>query len=276
MGQGPGTLSLACGEVYGGNEPIHQAVSLPGVEGVLYSHPCHGARGGDVHYVSVCGSGLLARICVADVIGHGELVAKISAQMHAHLRRSVDVIDERRIFRMLDRRLQDLGLRAMTTAAIATYYPPSRRLTISYAGHPPAWIRAAADAEWSRLQLAGDTTPGVAMNMPLGSGFGSEYQRTRRRMMIGDRLLLITDGVLDAEDGAGAEFGVEGVERVLAATRDADAGTVVQGLLDALARHTGCNLPQHDDVTIFMGEIVAGPRGPALWHVLKNRLLTRI
>jgi sigma-B regulation protein RsbU (phosphoserine phosphatase) len=276
MEQGSGTLSLACGEVHGGNEPIHRAVSLPGLEGVLYSHPCHGARGGDVHYVSVCGSGLLARICVADVVGHGELVAKISTQMHAHLRRSVDVIDERRIFRTLDRRLQELGLRAMTTAAIVTYYPPSRRLTISYAGHPPAWIRSGSDSQWRRLHVEGEDTPGIAMNMPLGTGFGSDYRRTRRRMAIGDRLLLITDGVLDAENAAGEEFGITGVERVLAATSDADAGTVVQALLDALARHSGGDRPQHDDVTIFLGEIVAGPRGPALWHVLKNRLLTRI
>ena len=276
MDQASGTLSLACGEVHGGNEPIHQAVSLPGLHGVLYSHPCHGARGGDVHYMSVCGSGLLARFCVADVMGHGELVAKVSAQMHAHLRRSVDVIDERRIFRTLDARLQELGLRAMTTAAIATYYPPSRRLTISYAGHPPAWIRSAGDSRWQRLDIVSETAPGVAMNMPLGSGFGSDYQRVRRRMTIGDRLLFITDGVLDAENPAGEEFGVTGVERVLQSTGGEDADVVVQALLDALARHSECARPVHDDVTIFMGEIVPGPRGPALWHVLKNRLLTRI
>ena len=75
--------TLACGEVFGGNEPVHTAIELPGLHGVLYSHPCHGVRGGDVHYLSVCGSGLLARVCIADVLGHGEVVAQVSAQMHA-------------------------------------------------------------------------------------------------------------------------------------------------------------------------------------------------
>ena len=56
MNDGSGTLSLACGEVHGGNEPIHQAVALPGLHGVLYSHPCHGVRGGDVHYMSASAS----------------------------------------------------------------------------------------------------------------------------------------------------------------------------------------------------------------------------
>src|SRR5512139_242502 len=51
---------LACAEVRGGNHPIYDVVELPGLRGVLYSNPCAGARGGDVHYLSVCGSGLLA------------------------------------------------------------------------------------------------------------------------------------------------------------------------------------------------------------------------
>jgi sigma-B regulation protein RsbU (phosphoserine phosphatase) len=266
--------TLACGEVFGGNEPIHTTIELPGVHGVLYSHPCHGARGGDVHYVSVCGSGLLARICIADVVGHGEVVAQVSAQMHAHLRRSVDVIDERRVFREMDRRLEEIGVRAMTTAALLTYYPPSRRLTVSYAGHPPAWILSTPEGRWARLNVA--DRPGVPMNLPLGTGFKSEYGRSRQRMTVGDRLVVVTDGVLEAPGPTGDEFGAEGVERVLAETTLQSPESLVRALLDALAGHTGLSTPVHDDVTIFVGEIVPGPRGPAVWHVLKNRLLTRV
>jgi sigma-B regulation protein RsbU (phosphoserine phosphatase) len=266
--------SLACGEVFGGNEPIHTTIELPGLHGVLYSHPCHGARGGDVHYVSVCGSGLLARVCIADVLGHGEVVAQVSAQMHAHLRRSVDVIDERRVFREMDRRLQDIGVRAMTTAALLTYYPPSRRLTVSYAGHPPAWILSSTERRWARLTVA--DRPGAPTNLPLGTGFKSDYGRSRQRMTEGDRLVIVTDGVLEAPSPAGDDFGVDGVERVLAETTLQSPESLVRALLDALAGHTGAPTPGHDDVTIFVGEIVPGPKGPAVWHVLKNRLLTRV
>ena len=52
--------------------------------------------------------------------------------------------------------------------------------------------------------------------------------------------------------------------------------SLVRALLDALTGFTGSSSPVHDDVTIFVGEIVPGPRGPAVWHVLKNRLLTRV
>ncbi len=268
--------TLACGEVFGGNEPIHTVIDLPGVHGVLHSHPYHGARGGDVHYVSVCGSGLLARVCIADVLGHGDVVAQVSAQMHAHLRRSVDVLDERRVFREMDRRLQAIGVRAMTTAALLTYYPPSRRLTVSYAGHPPAWILSSADRRWSRLHVEGDARAGVARNLPLGTGFEPSYGRARRRLALGDRLVVVTDGVLEAPSPTGDEFGDQGVERVLHDTTLESPESVVRALLDALAAHTGSTTPVHDDVTIYVGEIAPGPRGPAFWHVLKNRLLTRV
>jgi sigma-B regulation protein RsbU (phosphoserine phosphatase) len=268
--------TLACGEVFGGNEPVHTTVELPGVSGVLYSHPCHGARGGDVHYLSVCGSGLLTRVCVADVLGHGELVAQVSEQMHAHLRRSVDVIDERRVFREMDRRLQRIGIRAMTTAALLTYYAPSQRLTVSYAGHPPGWHWIAARARWSRLVVEGPDRAGATVNLPLGTGFESSYGRSRSRLAHGDLLVLVTDGVLDAPAPNGDEFGVAGVEAVLNDRAATSPESLVRALLDALSVHTGQPTPIHDDVTIFAGEIVPGPRGPAVWHVLKNRLLTRL
>jgi phosphoserine phosphatase RsbU/P len=199
----------------------------------------------------------------------------VSAQMHAHLRRSVDVIDERRVFREMDRRLQTMGVRAMTTAALLTYYPPSRRLTVSYAGHPPAWILSAADRRWSRLLVEAQDSR-VPRNLPLGTGFESSYGRSRQRVAIGDRLVLVTDGVLESPSPAGDEFGDQGVERVLNDATLQSPESLVRALLDALAGHTGSTAPIHDDVTIYVGEVVPGPRGPALWHVLKNRLLTRV
>jgi len=275
MQQPSGGLSLACGEVRGGNEPVYQTVDLPGLHCVLYSRPCQGARGGDVHYLSVCGSGLLARVCVADVTGHGEVVAAVSTQMHAHLRNSVDVIDERSVFRTLDRRLQDMGIRAMTTAALLTYYPPSRRLTTCSAGHPPGWLLPVGSDQWLRLAADGEATIGMPTNLPLGSGFESDYQRSRRRAAIGDQVLILTDGVLDTENESGVEFGPAGVERALAAAKGGTPDEVLQSVLSGLNAH-GAGRPDMDDITIFVAQVVAGPPGPAVWHVLKNRLLTRL
>ena len=127
-----------------------------------------------------------------------------------------------------------------------------------------------------RLSVAGEDRAGVPMNLPLGTGFESGYGRARQRMDLGDRLVVVTDGVLEAPSPGGEEFDAEGVERVLNDTTLQSPESLVRTLLDALADHTGASTPVHDDVTIFVGEIVPGPKGPAVWHVLKNRLLTRV
>jgi phosphoserine phosphatase RsbU/P len=263
---------LACGEVRGGNRPVHVDVQLPGLRGVLYSSVCDGARGGDIHYLSVCGSGLLARLCVADVPGHGDAVAAVGTEMYGQLRRSVDIVDERRVLRAIDRRIARAGVFAMTTAVLATYYPPGRRLALSYAGHPPAWFRSAADGVWRPIEpQAPQSTSGPPVGLPLGTGLSPVFTRRRLKVAEGDRLLLLTDGVLEAASPTGEELGHAGLQRLLDSHEDDHEG-LVDHLLAGLADHTGSPVFAHDDVTMFVCEIVAGPAGPALWHVFKNRL----
>lgn len=264
---------FVCGEVRGGNDPIHERIELPGMRGMLYSHPCRGASGGDIHYMSVCGSGLIARVFLADVAGHGETIAAVGAEMHALLRRSVDTIDDRRVLARLDAQLQRAGLDTMATAAVATYYPPARRLTVGYAGHPPGWLYRASEQRWSRLD-GPSTAPRSHrfLDLPLGTGLSPGFTRRRFQMSVGDRILLVTDGVLEATSDEGHEFGEAGLEGLLRDGR-ADLDTLDRRLLAALRAHAGSHELAHDDVTFFLGEIVPGPRGPALWHVVRNRLL---
>ncbi len=263
---------FACGEVRGGNGTIHAQVALPGLRGVLYSRPCAGATGGDIHYLSVCGSGLMARVCLADVAGHGSAVAAVGTEMHAHLRRSVDVIDERKVLARLNRRLNEGGLSVMTTAVLATYYPPRRRLTVSYAGHPTGWLSRADTGAWTPLRgPVPPQKPGL-FDLPMGIGFTPTYSRHRFRVSPGDRMLLFTDGVLETTSPDDRPFDAHGIENVLngATGSSDDLGRL---LLAALHRHAASDELAHDDVTFLLAEFVEGPPGPALWHVFKNRVL---
>lgn len=265
-----------CGEVRGGNGIIKASVSLPGLRGVLYSRPCEGATGGDIHYLSVCGSGLMARICLADVAGHGPTASAVGMEMHVHLRQSVDIVDERRVLARLNERLSDKGLRVMTTAVLATYYPPRRRLTVCYAGHPPGWRYHAATKTWTPLKLpvTPPATRPAFVDMPVGTGFTPEWNRHRFHMSVGDRLLLLTDGVLETMSPEAEPFDARALEGVLAAATG-DCDSVADQLLAALHAHASADQLAHDDVTFFLAEVEEGPRGPAVWHVIKNRLLSR-
>jgi phosphoserine phosphatase RsbU/P len=278
MPQPQPAVGLICGEVRGGNEPVWTVVDLPGLAGVLYSHPCHGASGGDVHYCSMCNSGIIARVCLADVAGHGERVAEIARVMHAELRASVNSWDEREVMKALDLRLEQSGLKAITTAALLSYRPWKQLLTVSYAGHPPGWIYRAGDdgrgRRWERLLMTEAVAAGPA-DLPLGTGFGPSYSRTRVRAVPGDRLLFVTDGVLEAPAADETEFGETGVERVLAGCVAAGHGCEDLGsaLVDALRAHTGVDPMTHDDVSFYVAEITPAPPGPQVWQIVKNRIL---
>jgi phosphoserine phosphatase RsbU/P len=278
MPQPAAPVGLVCGEVRGGNESVWTAVDLPGLTGVLYSNPCHGASGGDVHYCSMCNSGIVARVCLADVAGHGERVAGVARVMHAELRQSVNSWDEREVMRALDTRLEQSGLKAITTAALLSYRPWKKKLTVSYAGHPPGWIHrrdpAAGAAGWTRLTID-EPAPAGPADLPLGTGFAPAYTRSIVDARVGDRVLLVTDGVLEAPGPDGAEFGDTGVERVLAscAAGGGACDGIATALLDALRAHTGRDPMEHDDVSFYVGEIVPPAEGPELWQVVKNRIL---
>jgi serine phosphatase RsbU (regulator of sigma subunit) len=223
----------------------------------------------------VCGSGLLARVCLADVGGHGETIAAVGHEMHAHLLRSVDVIDERKVLTRLDRRLEAAGLQAMTTAVLVTYYPPSQRLTVAYAGHPLGWLYRAQDKRWGPLQMPVlPPRPQAFTDLPLGTGLFPAYTRQRFKVSPGDRILLLTDGVLETTSPDDVPFDTQGVAALL----DGDTGAfedVAERLLAALHHHAASARLSHDDVTFLFAEFVEGPRGPAIWHVIKNRLLRR-
>ena len=276
IGPTPGT-GFACGEVRGGNSVVYCRVDLPGLRGVIYSRPCEGGAGGDIHYLSRCGSGLMARICLADVAGHGSTVAAIGREIHASLQHSVDVIDERKVLARLNARLEARGLRAMTTAVLATYYPPRRRLTVCYAGHPPGWLYRATSGSWAPLKLP--VPPPVRkpafVDMPVGTGFTPTWNRHRFRLATGDRLLLITDGVLETMSPDDQPFEPHRLERLLS-NRAESVDAVADRLLDALHAHASADALVHDDVSFFLAEVIEGPPGPAVWHVVRNRLLRRV
>lgn len=265
------SLRLVCSEVWGGNRPIRIPIELPGVRGQLYSQPCDGGRGGDVHYLSVCGSGLLSRICIADVAGHGETIAKVSGEILALLRRYMNQTDQRRVLSDLNRRLEQSDTAAMTTAAALTYYPPSRSLSISYAGHPPAWLYSQSTRRWSQLSIR-SAGPGL-IDMPLAVSPDTTYSRHTEHVEFGDRLLLLTDGVLEAPAADGALYGEERLSGLLNAHADDPPHELVDLILSALMEFTHDAALKHDDVTLLLIEFVPGPRGPSPWHALKNRIL---
>jgi sigma-B regulation protein RsbU (phosphoserine phosphatase) len=269
---GSESVGLVCNEVWGGNSAFYGPVELPGLRGVLYSRASDGTRGGDVHYLSVCGSGLISRACLADVTGHGESVAAISHVTHDLLRRSVNRMDESKVLRKLNLRLCALEDESFATAAALTYFPPTRRLSISYAGHEPAWYFDASAQCWLLWEPV--PRPGLS-DIALAIEPKARYTRCTRRAAVGDQLLIITDGVLETPNAAGELFGRDRLKQLLHDSGDRAPQTLVPAIIQALREHTVGAPLDHDDVSVLAIEVVDNLKRSALWTALRSRLLPR-
>ena len=80
------------------------------------------------------------------------------------------------------------------------------------------------------------------------------------RLEAGDMLVLVTDGVTEAENAAGKPFGYEGTLSVIEARSAAPVAAIRDALFAALARHSPTLA---DDATILVLRYVGTHRGPA-------------
>ena len=79
---------MQCMEVWGGNVRVERHFQTPGLDVWISCQPEGQAdAGGDVYYLSSCASGRITRILLADVSGHGELVASTAAGLRDLMRK---------------------------------------------------------------------------------------------------------------------------------------------------------------------------------------------
>ncbi|MBN68515.1 MAG: hypothetical protein CME32_04445, partial [Gimesia sp.] len=86
---------MQCMEVWGGNQSVDRKLTTTGLDLWVYSQP-HAASqsGGDVYYVSSCSSGRITRLLLADVSGHGEVVAARANVLRNLMRRHINRINQ--------------------------------------------------------------------------------------------------------------------------------------------------------------------------------------
>jgi len=81
---------LECKELWGGNRNRDSEVSAGKVIGSIYSTPCcKVGEGGDIYYFGVCKDGVITRLAIADVTGHGEAVSEISQYVYDTLKEHI-------------------------------------------------------------------------------------------------------------------------------------------------------------------------------------------
>jgi sigma-B regulation protein RsbU (phosphoserine phosphatase) len=116
----------------------------------------------------------------------------------------------------------------------------ARTLSYGSAGHLPM-IRKMSGA--SSVELLDQAT-----GIPLGVTRGARYTMHTSALEKGDLLFLYTDGIIEARNRKGDEFGLARLKRLLSTERAAGPEGVVKRVLRRVERFAR-GMPQYDDLT---------------------------
>ena len=225
---GPEVLAMRCMEIWGGNRAEENAIGTPGLDLWVFSEPYHADdQGGDVHYISLCGGGIITRLIVADVSGHGEAVGEFSDALRTLMRRNINKKSQKGLVHAINRQFTELAeLRRFATAIVATYLATNDSLAVCNAAHPrPIWYRAETKT-WAVLDHQAAESSQTAMNLPFGIDQASSYDQFIVRLGRDDLVVFYTDALTEAMDPSGTMLGEEGLLEI---ARRLDVGTPDNG-----------------------------------------------
>jgi sigma-B regulation protein RsbU (phosphoserine phosphatase) len=188
-------------------------------------------------------------ILIADVSGHGTPAAVMMAVTHsiAHMYPGSSAPPSD-MLNFVNRNLTQLytqNVGSFVTAAYCVFDPRTRELVYSLAGHNPPRLRRCADSSISALN--------GAARYPLGVEPDMTYQDVAVALQRGDQIVFYTDGITEATDPAGEQFGVKRLDAALARCRDEPA-EIVAAILGAVDQFTA-GQPATDDRTVVVAKV---------------------
>lgn len=245
---------LACTEVLGGNNIADALVKLPGLVGLIHSKPAEPATtGGDVYYLSVCDNGVLSRVVLADVAGHGEAVEGIATRLRTLVKKYINTFDQSALMEEINEafRSQNDDLAQYATAAVLSHYCRTGELIFASAGHPPTLWYHANQKEWDWLRERTSDSAKTFEGLPLGLAHGTEYEQTHVRLAEGDLLILYTDGITESADKMDKELGYEGLRKLLRDVPVDPSIATASALVTAVEEFRG-STPSLDDQSVIV------------------------
>jgi len=214
--------------------------TIEGFDIAAFSEPAD-ETGGDIYDFFPVSDGRLA-VVVADATGHGIGPALVIAETRAMLRAlSGQTGDVSLVMETVNDLLSaDLDDGRFVTCFLGVLDPAASRLTFASAGHGPIVF-------YDRDADSFEELPATAV--PLGILEGVSFEDiVGRTMKKGDVGAILTDGLFEAVDAAGEQFGIGRICDILRAGRDLPAREMIARIRAAVAAWAG-DLPQADDLT---------------------------
>ncbi len=216
----------------------------PQVPGYAVAHAWHAARevGGDFYDVIALKKGRWG-LLMADVADKGMPAALLMATSLNTIRVAAPLQEEpKRVLSYANQHLLANNRAEMFVTAWYGVLDPARHLlTYANAGHSLAQ-HLTADGAIRRLRAAG---------MPLGIAGRPRLGQERLSLAPGDLIALYTDGITDALNSQGEEFGEARLQQLLLANRHRPAQMVVDAVIAAVLAHAG-QTAVFDDLTLLV------------------------
>ena len=196
--------------------------------------------GGDCYDVLRLGGGRIG-VSIADVTGKGLPAAFLMSNLQASVRAfAAQQSSPRYVAGGINRALcGNPALRTFATFFYAVIDTTTRTLTFSNAGHnPPILVRA--DGAVERLSTGG---------LVLGVKENAIYEQRELPVAAGDRIVLFTDGLNEAENADGLDFGDEQLVATVVSCREQPAALLLEQVFARVRDFTGGRFA--DDATLI-------------------------
>jgi len=221
---------------------------LPGFSLAGCWHPAR-AVGGDYFDVFRIAEDTIA-FCIGDVAGKGMPAALLMSSLQAAVKAfGLAGTEPRELCEKVNRVIHScIAPNKFITFTYCLLESASGRLTCANAGHiPPMLIRRSG--ECLRLDTGGAL---------LGVFPEWTYEQRKIDLQPGDRVLVCTDGVTEARNQAGEEFGEDRLIRLLIDHRDLDAAALQDRIMESVLAFGGRDF--EDDATAIVLSVAATDR----------------
>jgi sigma-B regulation protein RsbU (phosphoserine phosphatase) len=200
------------------------------------------AVAGDLYDFVVVGPTAIG-VLVADVSGHGVPAALVASMVKlAFTAQAERAQDPAEVLNGMNRILCRHLEHSHVTAVYAVLDAASGTMDVSNAGHPPVLVYRAP----LPVSAAGDHGP------MMGFFPDATFSSQRFELQRGDRVLIYTDGVPEAQNASGEFFDGERVKLILSGPRE-DSAALARSVLHALTKWTGGGFD--DDVTFVVVQV---------------------
>jgi serine phosphatase RsbU (regulator of sigma subunit) len=194
-------------ELWAGNERAHRSLELAGLEADVISVPSGAERGGDLSAVFSC-SDNIARVVLADCVGHGYVASGVARHVHHVLHKHQDVRDTAGLLAALNDEFtlnteNAEGPLRLTTVVTGTFDGTTGEFNFAYAAHPRMLLWRAREGKFLEIGEGLE-------NLPLGFVTGESYSEQSIRLLPGDMVLAFSDGATEVRPPGGEQLTSKG------------------------------------------------------------------